>query len=79
MYKNSALKLYQEIPSAGSGREIASYMPKILLFTHTAYIGIHFIFIHDFQVRDDNCQLCLSYQRYRWDTGLIPDFQSLCL
>jgi hypothetical protein len=45
------IKLYQEIHSAGSGREIASYMPKILLFTHTAYTGIHFIFIHDFVVR----------------------------
>jgi hypothetical protein len=44
-------KLYQEIHAAGSGKEIASFMPKILLFTNTAYIGIHFIFIHDFEVR----------------------------
>ena len=30
---------------------IASEMPKMLLFTHIAYIGIHFVFIHEFVVR----------------------------
>ena len=31
------------------------------------------------RLEHDNCQLCLLYQRYRWVTGLIPDFQSVCL
>jgi hypothetical protein len=30
---------------------IASEMPKMLLFNHTAYIGTHFVFIHEFVVR----------------------------
>ena len=30
---------------------IASEMRKMLLFTHTANIGIHFVFIHEFEVK----------------------------
>jgi hypothetical protein len=30
---------------------IASGMPTMLLFTHTAYIGAHFALIHEFEVR----------------------------
>ena len=57
-------------------RVIASEMPKMFLFTHTAYIGTHFVFIHEFVVEFDNshsvAQMVIALYRHRRVTGLIP-------
>ena len=51
-------------------------MPKMLLFTQTAYIGTHFEFIHDLWFEFDNChsvaQMVIALNRHRRVTGLTP-------
>jgi hypothetical protein len=44
LLENSICKSLQEAV-------IASEMPTMLLFAHTAYIGAHFVFIHEFEIR----------------------------